>query len=49
MAVDDTTRGENAAEYQAHRRSYIGFTKLLKWGGIAAAVVGYLVMLIISD
>ncbi len=49
MAADETANNENSVELHTHRRNYLAFIKLLKWGAIVAAIVAYVVMLIISD
>ena len=36
-------------EMAHHVRDYARFTAMFKWGAIIAAIVGYIVMLIISD
>ncbi|MEO7239850.1 MAG: aa3-type cytochrome c oxidase subunit IV [Sphingomicrobium sp.] len=38
-----------AQDINAHVRDYSGFTRLFKWGAIAAFVIGAIVVLIISN
>jgi len=49
MAVEEATGNENLVEYNTHRRNYVAFTQLLKWGAIVGAIVAFVIMLIISD
>ena len=49
MASDEPVLHASNPEVQQHVRSYVAFTKLMKWGAIVSFVIGYLVMLIISD
>ncbi len=35
-------------DYKAHNSTYSGFTVLLKWGTIASALVGLLVVFLIA-
>ena len=45
MAVD----GEATKEMRAHESSYGRFTFMMKWGTIVSLVVGFIVILIISN
>jgi len=36
-------------DLKAHEQTYSGFTALLKWGAIAAFLVGFIVILLISN
>jgi hypothetical protein len=35
-------------ELKAHEKTYGGFTALMKWGAVAAFIVGFIVILIIA-
>lgn len=45
MAAD----GEATKEMRAHESSYGRFTLMMKWGTILSLIVGFLVILIISN
>jgi hypothetical protein len=34
-------------DFEEHRRGYLGFTKLMKWGLIVALVTAFIVVLLI--
>ena len=38
----------NNGDLKAHEQTYSGFTALLKWGAVAAFIVGFIVILVIS-
>lgn len=45
MAAD----GEATKEMRAHEGSYARFTFMMKWGTILSLIVGFIVILIISN
>ena len=49
MASDEPVLHAKNPEVQSHVRSYVAFIKLMKWGAIVSFIIGYIVMLIISD
>lgn len=39
---------ESVNEIKVHEKGYTGFIQLMKWGAVAAFIVGLIVVLIIS-
>ena len=48
MAVEPATNEAQSEDFQAHRRDYSRFTKLLTYGAIVSFFTGLIVMFLIS-
>jgi hypothetical protein len=49
MAAEHTHPTATEMDYPAHERNYSGFLKLFKYGAIACAIVGAIVIYIIAN
>lgn len=49
MAVEPATDEAPKQDVQAHVRDYSGFTRMLKWGAIISFVIGFIVVILISN
>lgn len=41
--------GDGSAEYQAHERTWRGFTAMMTWGTVAVALVAAFVVFLIAN
>lgn len=49
MAVEPATDQVHSDDLQAHVRDYSGFIRMLKWGAIISFVIGFIVVILISN
>lgn len=49
MAADQGHPTATEMDYPAHNRNYAGFTKLVKYGAIAAFIITAIVVLVIAN
>ena len=48
MAAEPTTNDSSPVDFQKHANDYSRLIFMLKWGAVAALIVGFLVMIIIA-
>ncbi|WP_213981617.1 aa3-type cytochrome c oxidase subunit IV [Sphingomonas sp. dw_22] len=41
--------GDNSTEFQAHERTWRGFTAMMTWGTVAVALIAALVVFLIAS
>ncbi|MES2986796.1 MAG: aa3-type cytochrome c oxidase subunit IV [Pseudomonadota bacterium] len=41
--------GDNGMDYPAHQNTWGGFTAMMKWGTVACALIGALVVFLIAS
>jgi hypothetical protein len=49
MAVEPATDQVHNEHLQAHVRDYSGFVRMFKWGAIVSFVLGFIVVILISN
>ncbi|HVM36994.1 MAG TPA: aa3-type cytochrome c oxidase subunit IV [Sphingomicrobium sp.] len=49
MAVEPASDQVHNQDLQAHVRDYSGFVRMVKWGAIISFVIGFIVVLLISE
>lgn len=49
MAAEPTTNDSSPVDFQKHANDYSRLIFMLKWGAVAALIIGFLVMIIISN
>jgi len=49
MAADQAHPTATEMDYPAHERNYSGFLRLFKYGAIASAIIGLIVIYIIAN
>jgi hypothetical protein len=49
MAIEPVTDTPQSPDFAAHVRNYLEFTRLFKYGAIAALAIGLFVVVIISN
>ena len=49
MAAEPTTNDSSPVDFKTHANDYSRLIFMLKWGAVAAVILGFLVMIIISN